>query len=259
MKILIGSPCRANEQWQMEAFQHYIESLDNLEKPVGATIDRLFLLHNSPHLLEHVREGPIETGMQYIAEIKTPDQYQCDEKTHDWKTENLLIVASMRNYILDFARKQGYDYYFMVDSDLVLHPKTLINLIEAQKDIVSEVFWTRWTPEDIESPNAWDYDTYSFHESAELRMKQFREPGLYRIGMTGACILLSKPVIQSNVSYDPIQNVTFWGEDRYFCIRAACNGFEIWLDTHYPPVHLYRPSDLNKYVENGGYQASFSI
>jgi GT2 family glycosyltransferase len=204
-----------------------------------------------------VQEGPIDGGMQCLADVTTPEQYECTERTHEWKIENVNTLIKMRNFLLNFARAGQYDYYFMCDSDLVLHPKTLVNLIEAQKDIIAECIWTRWTPEDIEAPSAWDFDVYSFIGSAEERMAQFREPGLYRIGMSGACILMSKAVIQSNVCYDPVYNVTFWGEDRYFSLRAACNGFEIWLDTHYKPIHLYRQSELNKYVENGGYKAAF--
>ena len=132
MKILIGSPVRATETWQTEVFKHYLNSIDNLERPENAQVDRLFLLHNSPHLKEIVKEGPIPGGNQYIAEVETPDHYSCTENTHEWKTQNLLAVAAMRNYLIETARKMGYDYYFMVDSDLVLHPKTLMVLIEAK-------------------------------------------------------------------------------------------------------------------------------
>lgn len=257
MKILIGSPVRCSEPWQTEAFKHYLESLDNLKKPFQT--DRLFLLHNSPHLKEIIKEGQISDGMQYLADVTTPERYECTERTHEWKVENVNTLITMRNYLLDFARKGGYDYYFMADSDLILHPETLLKLIEAQKDIVAECIWTRWTPEDIEAPSAWDYDVYSFIGSAEERMKQFRIPGLYRVGMSGACILMNRSVIQSKVCYDPVYNVSFWGEDRYFSLRAACEGFEIWLSTQNRPIHLYRPSELNKYVENGGYKAAFSI
>lgn len=254
-RILIGSPCRCTEQWQTEAFRYYLESLDNLKKPCQT--DRLFLLHNSPHLKEFVKEGAISDGTQYIGEVTTPDKYECDERTHDWKLENILTVTKMRNFILDFAR--NYDYYFMVDSDLILHPDTLIDLIEAQKDLIGECIWTKWTPEDIEAPSAWDFDTYGFYPSPEERMKQWRTPGIYRIGMTGACLLMSKKALQSRVNYDPVYNLSLWGEDRAFCVRAACEGLEMWLSTIHRPIHLYRPSELNKYVENGGYKAAFSI
>jgi len=257
MKILIGSPVRCSEPWQTKAFKHYLESLDNLEKPCQT--DRLFLLHNSPHLREYVKEGAISGGTQYLADVETPDTYKCTEKTHEWESPNLLAVTAMRNYLISTAREMGYDYYFMVDSDLVLHPQTLVKLIEAQKDIVAEAFWTKWTPDDIEAVNAWDRDLYSFSPDRDTRFKQFRTPGLYKVGMSGACIMMNKKVLESKINYDYIPCVSFWGEDRAFSIRAACAGFEIWLDTHHPPIHLYRPSELNKYVENGGYKAAFSI
>ena len=257
MKILIGSPCRTSEPWQTEAFKHYLNSIDRLERPENAQIDRLFLLHNSPHLKEIVQEGPIPGGMQYLADVTTPDKYECTEETHDWKLENVENVTKMRNYLLDIARGGKYDYYLMADSDLVLHPKTLVSLIEAGKDIIGECIWTRWTPDAIEAPSAWDLDTYAFWGSPEKRMEQWQTPGIYRIGMTGACLLMSKKVIQSRVNYDPIYNLSLWGEDRAFCVRAACEGHEIWLSTRHRPVHLYRPSELSKFVDNGGYEAAF--
>jgi len=247
MRILIASPVRCTEPWQTEAFRHYINSIDHLEKPENAQVDRLFLLHNSPHLREIVHEGKIPGGMQYLADVTTPDRYECDENTHNWETENLLAVTAMRNFLISTAREMDYDYYFMADADLVLHPKTLVKLIEAQKDIVAEAFWTKWTPDDIPAVNAWDRDTYSFFPDIDTRFAQFRQPGLYQVGMTGACVLISKPVLQAKVNYDYIPNVSFWGEDRAFSIRAAVYGFEIWLDTHLPPVHLYRESELRQY------------
>jgi hypothetical protein len=257
VKILIGSPVRTTESWQTEAFTHYLNSLDNLVKPCQT--DRLFLLHNSPHLKEIVKEGAILGGAQYIAEVATPEEYKCDEVTHQWESKNLLAVTAMRNFLISTAREMDYDYYFMVDSDLVLHPQTLVKLIEAQKDIVAEAFWTKWTPDDIEAVNAWDGDVYTFFPNRDTRFAQFRQAGLYQVGMTGACVLMNKKVLQSKINYDYIPCVSFWGEDRAFSIRAACAGFEIWLDTHHPPIHLYRESELNKYSENGGYKAAFSI
>lgn len=257
MRILIGSPVRTTEQWQTETFKLYLEALDNLIKPVGAQVDRLFLLHNSSHLKEIVKEGKIKDGKQYIAEVTTEDEYKCTEKTHEWKTHNLLAVTAMRNFLITTARQMDYDYYFMVDSDLILHPETLVKLIEAKKDIVAEAFWTKWTPNDIEAVNAWDRDTYTFFPDRDTRFKQFREPGLYQVGMAGACILISKPVLQAKVNYDYIPNISFWGEDRAFCVRAAVHGFEIWLDTHHPPIHLYRKSEYQKYVDKGSYKTAF--
>ena len=53
----------------------------------------------------------------------------------------------------------------------------------------------------------WQHDSHSFGSL-----------GLYQVGMTGACVLISKPVLEAKVNYDHIYNVSFWGEDRAFCI-----------------------------------------
>jgi hypothetical protein len=67
--------------------------------------------------------------------------------------------------------------------------------------------------------------------------------------MTGACTLIKRKVLEAGVNWNPVNNVSFskW-EDRAFCIRAAVHGFEIWLDSHYPARHLYRDSEVEKYL-----------
>jgi hypothetical protein len=46
------------------------------------------------------------------------------------------------------------------------------------------------------------------------------------------------------VSFSQIYNLDLWGEDRHFCIRAAALNLELNADTHYPPYHIYRESEL---------------
>ena len=53
-------------------------------------------------------------------------------------------------------------------------------------------------------------DAYSFYPDIATRFAQFRKPGLYQVGMTGACVLISKPVLEARVNYDHIYNVSFW-------------------------------------------------
>ena len=96
----------------------------------------------------------------------------------------------------------------------------------------------------MEMPNAWCQDQYTYHNYGDIL--QMYVPGIYRIGMVGACTLIKKKVLEK-VNFDIISNVSFsiW-EDRAFCIRAAVHGFGIYLDTQYPAKHLYREEDLNE-------------
>ena len=46
------------------------------------------------------------------------------------------------------------------------------------------------------------------------------------------------------MNFSKIANVSFWGEDRHFCIRAHVLGFPLHVDTHLPAYHIYRSSDM---------------
>lgn len=80
-------------------------------------------------------------------------------------------------------------------------------------------------------------------------MAKLQQPGIYEVGGLGACTLISRRAICSGVSYDMIRNISYWGEDRHFCIRAAALGIALYVDTRYPALHLYRDSDLEKVAD----------
>jgi hypothetical protein len=234
--ILLVVPARQKD----EIFKLHLESLNNLKVPEGVSLKRLFILHNSPNLTKLIPNDDNTT----IQQIKTEDIYTTDEDTHYWKHDNLAFITALKNGIFDYVRKSQNEYVFIVDSDLVLHPDTLINLYNAKKEIVSEIFWTKWNKQDtVAMPNAWDLDHYSFLPDT---LETYKQKGLYECGGTGACILIHRSVIDRNVSYNPITNLSFWGEDRAFSIRAKCAGFSLWVDTNSPAFHIYRDSDIEE-------------
>ena len=79
--------------------------------------------------------------------------------------------------------------------------------------------------------------------TAEFIVK-LRSPGVYEVGGLGACTLLSREAMQKGFRFAPIPNLSFWGEDRHACVRAAALGLQLFIDTHYPAYHIYRDSDL---------------
>jgi hypothetical protein len=232
MKILIGSPVKQDEK----IFQYYLESLKNLKGDYE--VDLFFLLHNSPELKKYLEPSQYE---EYNNDTRYDKTY-----THIWKKDNLKDVTIMKNYLLNKTLYEGYDYFFLVDSDIILHPKTLNHLVMQRQKIISEIFWTKWTQNEEEMPNAWQYDFYGYGHEKEWR--KWKQKELWKVGYSGACILIHRSVIEAGVNYSPIPNVSFsnW-EDRAFCIRAAVHGFNIVMDTHYPANHLYHEEDLKKY------------
>lgn len=222
MRVLISAPLRQD----VDIFLEYQESLDNLIVPDGVEVERYFVVNDCPEVIPFIRGefSILNSGDEYV---KTSDD-------HLWTMNNLSKMSTLRNRIIDKAKE--YDYLFSVDTDLILHPETLRTLLNADKDIVSEIFFTAdWC-------NAWDYDQYS-----PIR-PEWRTEGLYQVGMTGACTLIKRKVLQAGVDYSPIPNIRYLrGEDRFFCVRAACHGFELWVDTNFPARHLYTREDYDDY------------
>ena len=224
--VLIAAPLKQ----EPKIFREYQDALDRLVIPDGVTVDRFFVVNDCPEIIPEIRGD-------YVV-MDTGDIYRKASNDHVWTDENLSKMPALRNRTVRAALAGGYDYLFSVDTDLVLQPETLQTLLEADKDIVSEIFHTNgWF-------NAWLYDQYS------AMPEEWAAPGLYRCGMTGACTLIKADVLRRGVDYSPIPNIrnALWGEDRWFCIRAACLGFELWVDTHYPAEHLFTEEHYQQYM-----------
>ncbi|MCL6559172.1 MAG: glycosyltransferase [Firmicutes bacterium] len=251
-RVLVASPVRQKESILAE----FLESLGMLDT-TGLELDFAFIDDNNGHDLlaafalgkSNVRVFPFESG----------DSYLCDETTHYWREELIWKVAAFKNKFIKIALEEGYDYLFLVDSDLYLHPKTVAHLVSLGKDIVSQVYWTRWEPGMAPLPQVWAGEQYRLYhlrrgevlseEEASRRTAEFLQmlsaPGTYRVGGLGACTLISRRALSMGVSFSEIYNLGYIGEDRHFCVRAAALGLELYADTHYPPFHIYRESELS--------------
>lgn len=236
VKVLITAPLRQDAR----IFNEYQEGLDRLRVPKNVEVGRFFVVNNCPEIIPHIR------GANYIV-MDTGTEYGKTHNDHIWSQECLASMSGLRNATIKYALDNGYDYWWSVDTDLVLHPDTLAYLLEADKDIVSEIFWTK-APSGNWWVNAWMFDQCDF----DGHLQGWTNPGLYRVGMTGACTLAKRKVLEAGVDYTQIPNLrkVLWGEDRQFCIRAAVNGFELWLDTHVPATHLYTETELEKYLRS---------
>jgi hypothetical protein len=230
-RILITAPIRQDP----EVLKQYLDSIYRQEQG-NFVVDKYFILHNCFKTLKEY--FPTDCIL-----LEYNDKTTCvkGEFTHNWYQDNFKAIVKMKNEIVAYALNEKYDYIFWVDSDLILHPKTLnhlFNILEtSNQKVCSEIFWTEWNKGHKETigSNGWDYDAYGGDQ------ERFKKPGIYQIGGTGACILVNISVYGYNVNYSPIYNVSFteW-EDRAFCVRLAVNNIKIFMDTHYPATHLYR-------------------
>ncbi len=255
-RVLIASPVKQKPMILSE----FLESLQNLDTS-GVTADFIFIDDQNDHdLLD--RFAASRPNVKIYKE-NSPALYVCDETTHHWREDLIWKVAAFKDKFIQQALDGNYDYLFLLDSDLYVKPQTLLHLISLSKEVVSEVFWTQWEPDLIPLPQVWVSDQYRLYEigrgenldeaETQKRTRDFLQllaiPGTYKVGGLGACTLISKKALEIGVSFRPIYNLGFIGEDRHFCIRAAALGLELFADTHYPPFHIYRESELVRLPE----------
>jgi glycosyltransferase involved in cell wall biosynthesis len=256
-KILLGSPVHQKPK----ILREFLASLKRLTQETYR-LDYFFIDDNTckeskEMLLDFAKEVEPACTIGMLTE-PMPQPYVCDEKTHYWKESIITKVAAFKDAIINVARSRQYDYLFLIDSDLVLHPRAIEQLIATNKDIVSNIFWTKWELNCRALPQVWLKDSYIMYEvecgenlSQDEMSKRhhafiemLKKPGTYEVGGLGACTLISKAALNQGVSFAKIKNLTLWGEDRHFCIRAVAKGLSLFVDTHYPAYHIYRETDL---------------
>lgn len=156
-----------------------------------------------------------------------------------WEKQNYDRVTQIKNHVIKYFVESNFDFLFLTDADLVLHPQTVVQLLSNQKSFCAEIFWTKFAQSSTYLPNCWN----GSHTVEDLLC--FRNKGIYKVGYTGACTLLDKNILQSGVSFAKISNVPYLGEDKHFCIRATVHNFDIFIDTNYPAFHIYDKSLIN--------------
>lgn len=245
-KILIAAMVNQDEQ----TFRYYLESLKRLNKRKNIKIDYAFVYHNSENLLKIGQEYiPLESDIEDEDEIEhlfyDLINDKVDYKNHNWDDIKFKLIAETKNAIVSQALANKYTHIFWVDSDLILHENTLLQLLDVGYPVVSEIFWTQWPGSSEPQPNCWDVDFYSFYQGTIERLKT---PGLYYTGGTGACILVNTLVYKKGVNYTRLPNISWtqW-EDRAFSIKCVAHGIPMVIDTTYPARHLYSDEDKAEY------------
>lgn len=239
----------------LEVSYYFID--DNTEQKSSELLNE-FSKNNSNVLLKKNTDFVVDANQKY----------ECNESTHVWKKELINRIIVFKNDIIRYAKEKEFDYLFFVDSDIVMNPCTIKHLITRNVDIISNVFWTQWSLGGEMYPQVWLQDKNNFYienwdkEYSYMDVQQFtadfvnqmKLPGMYRVGGLGACTLLNKKSIQSGVNFSLIDNVSFWGEDRHFCVRARVLGLDLFVDTVYPAYHIYRETylaGLDEYKKKG--------
>ena len=257
-RVLVGSPVRQKNT----VLKEFLLGLEECEKGTNE-VAYYFVDDNADEASSELLKSFAQRNDTVIVKgtelFTTDDQYD----GHNWKFETLAKVTKYKNTIIQYCLDEGYDYLFLIDSDIVLDKRSLLQLLSDQVDIVSNVFWNQWKkngfltaqcfwiPDIYLQESAWNTPR-PFEESHKIRMEmyeQLKKPGLYQVDGLGACTLVSRHALEMGVNFTEIPNVKLLGEDRPFCIRAGVHDFSLYMDTHYPAYHISKEIFLDRVDE----------
>lgn len=236
-----------NREWCLKEFligldlqtRYYDPKLISFFFIVNDSIDESLNMLNA--WKEKVKDeyGPIE--------IKVINFKNTDNKEHNWGDRKLVNMAFMRDLCMNEMKKT--DYLFMLDSDVILtKPDTLMHLVALQREVVYEVFWAGWENGEKKWPQVWQSGGY---EITEQFMNMLKSPGVYEVGLGGACTLFYKSVLEKGLTYQRVRNLprAMRGEDRDACVRMEVLGIKQWADTYKTPIHTERTPEQKARVE----------
>ena len=135
-------------------------------------------------------------------------------------------ILNGRNYLRDHALKNGYDYLFSVDSDVMIPKKTLELLLLMQTDVACGLFLSAFS---LDGKNVIAPVLYKDIGNGECQLytqeailvPQFIEAGASSLG----CTLISRKVLET-VPFRKMGNSPDGGEDMAFFVDARAKGFK---------------------------------
>lgn len=150
----------------------------------------------------------------------------------------------VRQYIIDYALFNGYEYLFFVDIDFLLEPDTLEKLISHNVDFVSAPIGYMHRPETtcfVQNYKEKRMSKVPF--LPPLRGLSWTEiegaPDFSEIVAAGLSCALVKCRILPGIKFRVTHEVQAFMEDILFCSDVKKRGFKIFLDSTIKTIHAH--------------------
>ncbi|KAF6565451.1 glycosyltransferase family 2 protein [Paenibacillus sp. EKM202P] len=244
--VTIAMPVR-NREWILD---EYLKSLLNLNYPTNL-IEFIFVINdstdNSLNILKKFKKQNKDKYRNIKIEVYNRNA-PVDKR--DLNIRNNFIythLSKLRNYIMS---KTKTDYLMFIDTDILIQPDIINNLLKHNKDIVSGLIWNGYVVRPEKPylyPNIMKLNNKGYFEHiVNNQVKNaplVSSPTLMEVDLTGAVILLSRKVYKSvKYGFHP------QGEDAYFCKMAQNKGFELFCDLSVFSNHIMSPEYLREFL-----------
>jgi cellulose synthase/poly-beta-1,6-N-acetylglucosamine synthase-like glycosyltransferase len=240
--VLIGCPI----QNRSSCVDDYLEHIYNLDYPKEDIILAFFVNNSTDETGEIIREFYKEHQKEYRQCL-----YFESDKILKGRQDNQMrmhgrdytLFTVVRNTFLKKILRYSWDYFYSVDSDVLVPPDSLKKLLSHGKDVCSALIY---------NGTKMGYKHYNSYISAGkdkyrvIYEDMVNSPTPIRVDVTGACYLIKRKVLDAGVRYRFFR----MGEDGGFCQSAINKGFGLWCDPTIRPEHLLEGKIKNE-KDNG--------
>lgn len=161
-------------------------------------------------------------------------------------------IAAARNQVVEAFLKGKAEYLWMVDTDILVKPDTLDQLLECQKDIVGALYFSRPSITGDAEPVMWLRNGMGFLYRWD---KDIPADKVLPVAATGAgCLLIHRDVLHDmkdaasgrplGFFQDVIENGQDQGEDITFCVRTRGLGYDTYVHSGVQVGHI-KPSVID--------------
>lgn len=248
-RILISLPIFKRE-WILE---HWLKCIENQTIPLE-NIGFQFLLgsyeEDAPtHEMLWEWQQAHPSCFLFDAQIDLGSSHATHEEgIRNWARDEYLRMVYFRNSLLTKAadRADTYDFYFSLDSDVLLeNPKTLETLASHNVEVVSP--FMHMMPMD-ECPNSmkWLYEPRQDNPLVAVAQRAPVGIGLTQTNVPMAAVMM-KPEVVTTTRYT-------WhpqGEDIGFATQLHNSGIKSYVDFDIYTPHIMHRWQLNDYLVNG--------
>ena len=168
---------------------------------------------------------------KYVEKLKTIHK-DVTYLPHKEELREMLIEG--HNFLREKALKEGYDYLFLLDQDVIIPFNILKRLLEHKKKIITGLYYNIFNPPNHPHQNVLLPVLYKEgsdkNKVLQYKIEEVRDPRLLEVRQCGTgCLLIEKEVLKKipfrfekgNNNYD----------DTWFCTDAIKSKYNIFCDT----------------------------
>jgi len=232
MRITVGCPIR-ERAW---IFPEWLRHVDRAFKVIDIEPEFIFVLGRSQDCTEELVTTLAVRRPVYVQHITEENDYP---KRRNWTQSRLEDMVNIRNVLLELVRMSKPDLFLSLDSDILLHPDIMPNLLETVQ-AYDAVGGKAYMARGISCPSF-------FQKTIHGNFKRKDFEGVTSVDVIMAIKLMTPAVYSIDYKFDPR------GEDVGWSANVKEAGLSLGWDGRVANKHVMKEENLTVYDPRVGY------